>query len=109
MTPPKGIPLKLQPWFEARRRFKLSDAHIQMARELGLNPKKFGSLANERQEPWKMPLPDFIIECYRKRFGRSSPEHVCSLEELVRERELKHAQKVRRAPDDEPANGGQDG
>ena len=33
-----------------------------MARELGLNPKKFGGLANHRQEPWKLPLPEFILE-----------------------------------------------
>jgi len=31
-----------------------------MARELGLNPHKFGKLANEKQEPWKKPLPEFI-------------------------------------------------
>ena len=29
------IPSKLQPWFEARQRFRLGHAHIQMARELG--------------------------------------------------------------------------
>jgi hypothetical protein len=63
------IPAKLQPWFEARRRFKLSNAQTQMARELGMNPRKLGSLANERQESWKRPLPEFIVECYRKRFG----------------------------------------
>lgn len=79
----KRIPPKLQPWFEARRRFNLSDAHIQMARELGLNPKKFGSLASVSQAPWKLPLPEFIAECYRKRFGRSQPAHVRSLEEIV--------------------------
>jgi hypothetical protein len=38
------IPEKDQPWIEARKRYHLSDAHIQMARELGLNPKKFGAL-----------------------------------------------------------------
>jgi len=26
---------------------------------IGMNPKKFGKIANEKQEPWKMPLPDF--------------------------------------------------
>jgi hypothetical protein len=31
-----------------------------MARELGMNPKKFGKIANEKQEPWKKPLPAFI-------------------------------------------------
>jgi hypothetical protein len=54
------IPPKLQPWFDARRRFKLSHAEIQMARELGINPKKFSSLATEKQQPWKLPIRDFI-------------------------------------------------
>lgn len=38
------IPQKLRPWIEARKKFKLSHAQIQMARELGMNPKKFASL-----------------------------------------------------------------
>jgi hypothetical protein len=38
----------------------LARAHTQMARELGMNPKKFGSIANHHQEPWKLPLPQFI-------------------------------------------------
>jgi hypothetical protein len=61
---------RLDTWAEAQKRFHLSDLHIQMARELGLNPKKFGGLANHRQEPWKLPLPEFIAECYIKRFHR---------------------------------------
>jgi hypothetical protein len=31
-----------------------------MARELGMNPKKLGKLDNHDQEPWKLPLPEFI-------------------------------------------------
>jgi hypothetical protein len=50
------LPAKLQPWLEARQRYRLSDLQIQMARELGLNPRKFGGYANHRQEPWKRPL-----------------------------------------------------
>ncbi len=92
----KRIPSKLQPWFEARRRFKLSHAHIQMARELGMNPKKFGSLANERQEPWKVALPDFIVQCYRKSFGRSEPPHVHSLEQLIEADDLRRKRKQER-------------
>jgi len=92
------IPTKLKPWFEARRRFKLSHAHTQMARELGMNPRKLGSLADGGQEPWKLPLPEFIVECYRKSFGRSEPEHVRSLEEVVqaekRRRKEKQARKA---------------
>jgi hypothetical protein len=41
-----------------------------MALELGMNPKKFGSLANHKQEPWKAPLPVFIESIYFKRFKK---------------------------------------
>jgi hypothetical protein len=90
------IPTKLKPWFEARRRFKLSHAHTQMARELGMNPRKLGSLADRGQEPWKLPLPEFIVECYRKSFGRSEPEHVRSLEEVVQDEEMRRKEKQAR-------------
>ena len=90
------IPTKLKPWFEARRRFKLSHAHTQMARELGMNPRKLGSLADGGQEPWKLPLPEFIVECYRKSFGRSEPEHVRSLEEVVQAEENRRKEKQAR-------------
>jgi len=90
------IPTKLKPWFEARRRFKLSHAHTQMARELGMNPRKLGSLADGGQEPWKLPLPEFIVECYRKSFGRSEPEHVRSLEEVVQAEERRRKEKQAR-------------
>ena len=45
------IPQKLRPWIEARKRYHLSHAQVQMARELGMNPKKFGGKANHKQEP----------------------------------------------------------
>jgi hypothetical protein len=64
-----------------------------MARELGLNPKKFGGLANHRQEPWKLPLPQFIEEIYLKRFGVPRPAKVLSLEELISQQNAKKEQK----------------
>jgi hypothetical protein len=66
-------------WIEARKKFRLSDMHIQMARELGMNPRKFGSLANHKQEKWKSPLPEFIESLYYKRFGKKQPEVVTRL------------------------------
>lgn len=89
MSKTNRIPQKLVPWVEARRRFKLSDAQVQMARELGLNPRKLGKLANYKQQPWKVPLPAYIERPYGKRFGRSRPERVRSIEELVRLRRKK--------------------
>lgn len=70
----------IEDWIEARKRFRLSDAHVLMARELGMNPKKLGKLANHRQEPRKAPLPEFIEQCYFKRFGKERPDRVCSPE-----------------------------
>ncbi len=89
----KHLPPKLQPWLDARQRYKLTHAEVQMARELGMNPKKFGSLANERQEPWKAPLREFIRNCYRKSFGRDAPQQVVSLEEIVAAEQERRARK----------------
>lgn len=53
-----------------------------MARELGLNPKQFGKLANHRQERWKRPLPEFVASLYVKRFGKA-PDVVRTIEEVA--------------------------
>ena len=62
----RSVPDGLQVWIEARGRHHLSHAHVQMARQLGLNPRKLGKLDNHRQEPWKLPLPRFIEHLYLK-------------------------------------------
>lgn len=90
---PHKIPEKLKLWFEARSRHRLSDAHVQMARELGLNPKKMGGYDNHRQETWKASLPDFIEEIYRKRFGVDRPECVRSLEDIIAAQAAKKQQR----------------
>lgn len=97
-------------WIEARKRFHLSHAHVQMARELGMNPKKFGKLDNYRQEPWKAPLPQFIEHFYFKRFGKERPELVMSVEEWTRVKEAKRAARKEarrraRAPQPGPPTG----
>jgi hypothetical protein len=81
----------LQGWVEARKRFHLSHAHVQMARELGMNPKKLGKLDNQDQEPWKAPLPQFIEHLYFVRFGRERPDVVVSVEERERAKSAKKA------------------
>jgi hypothetical protein len=92
------IPNRLKPWIDARQRFRLSHAHVQMALELGLNPKKFGKLANHRQEPWKLPLPDFIAKLYVKRFGRTMPDPIRTVEQIAAaEAAKKQAKKLRKA------------
>ena len=84
-----GLRQQYQVWIEARRRFRLSAGQVQMARELGMNPRKFRKLANHDQEPWKKPLPQFIESLYFKRFGRDRPAVVLTLEEHARQQERK--------------------
>jgi hypothetical protein len=103
MTKTKISP-DLQRWIEARKRFRLSHAHVQMARELGMNSKKLGGLANHKQEPWKAPLPEFIEQLYEERFGRKRPTKVLSIEERAAEISAgKAARKAERAAQRAPS------
>ena len=81
---PKALSSQALAWVEARKRYHLTHAEVQMARELGLNPRKLGKLANHRQESWKAPLPQFIEYLYRKRFGRERPQAVTPVEQWAR-------------------------
>ena len=49
-------------WEIVKKKYRLSREVVNLAQELGLNPKKIGSIANHKQEPWKSPLPEFIKE-----------------------------------------------
>jgi hypothetical protein len=84
---------KMQAWIEARKRHHLSHAQVHMARELGMNPAKLGKIDNHKQEPWKLPLPQFIEELYFKRFGKTSPEAVLSIEERCRREAAKKEER----------------
>jgi hypothetical protein len=91
--PTKTIPPNLQAWIQARKRHHLSHAQVQMARELGMNPTKLGSIDNHQQEPWKAPLPEFIEHLYLKRFGREQPEVVVSIEQRARQLQQQKADR----------------
>jgi hypothetical protein len=57
-----------------------------------------GKLDNQRQEPWKLPLPEFIEDLYFKRFGKHRPDVVVSIEGKIEE-------KVRREEDKRARSG----
>ena len=80
---------QIEKWIAAPKRHRLSDTHVQMARELGLNPDKLGKIDNHRQEPWKAPLPEFIEEIFYKRFKKERPDVVKPLKQILKEQEIK--------------------
>ena len=61
-----------------------------------MNPKKLGGMANHRQEPWKVPLPQYIEELYLKRFKKERPDNVRSIEQMMADRARKQAERKER-------------
>lgn len=87
------MPVKIEKWVVAQKKHNLSDKHVQMARELGLNPDKLGKIDNHKQETWKVPLPQFIEDIYIKRFKREEPVTVRSLNDIIADDKAKKEKK----------------
>lgn len=87
------MPVKIEKWVVAQKKHKLSDKHVQMARELGLNPDKLGKIDNHKQETWKVPLPQFIEDIYIKRFKWEEPVTVRSLNDIIADDKAKKEKK----------------
>ena len=66
-----------------------------------MNPRKFGGLANHKQEPWKLPLPDFIEQLYYKRFKKDQPETVRSIEQMVKDQNRQKEERKARKKTEE--------
>ena len=56
-------------WTNARTICRLTARQLEMARAPGMNPRKLPGLRPSPQQRWKLPVGEFIEECYRKRFG----------------------------------------
>lgn len=93
-------------WIAARKRHHLSHAQVQMARELGMNPKKLGKIDNHEQEQWKVPLPRFIEQLYEKRFGKARPDVVVTVEQrMAAKRKKKEERRAQRKLESAPGEG----
>jgi len=101
----KKLPPKLKAWIDARKRYRLSHGQIQMARELGLNPRKLDKLGDfRREESWKALLAAHIEALYIRRFGKSEPDEVVSIEDIARKLQEKQGRSSKsRKKEDSPA------
>lgn len=54
-------------WAEAKKRCRLNEEDIRMAKEMGLNPKSLIKNIPNKSEPWKAPVKDWIRDMYEKR------------------------------------------
>lgn len=56
-----------QLWQEAKKKCRLNDEDIARAKRLGLNPKSLIKNIPSRNEPWKAPVREWLIEIEEKR------------------------------------------
>ncbi|WP_059105389.1 hypothetical protein [Shouchella shacheensis] len=57
-------------WVEAKKRCRLNQADIQMAKELGMKPKSLLKNIPSPTQQWKAPVKVWIRDLYEKKFGR---------------------------------------
>ena len=58
---------KLELWQEAKKKCRLNDNDIRMAKELGLNPKSLIKNIPNKSEKWKAPVKDWIHDMYEEK------------------------------------------
>jgi hypothetical protein len=59
-------------WANAQKLCRLTARQVEMGRALGMNARKLPRLRPGPQQHWKLPVGEFIEECYLKRFGATT-------------------------------------
>ena len=59
----KGRAHDEEAWTNAKKICRLSARQVEMARALGMNPRKLPGLRPSPQQRWKLPVGAFIEEC----------------------------------------------
>lgn len=54
-------------WPEAKRKCRLTDEDIQLAKELGFDPRSLIKNIPSKSEPWKAPVKEWLYELDAKR------------------------------------------
>ena len=53
-------------WLEAKRKCRLNDNEVRMAKELGINPVKLIKNIPSKSQPWKSPIKEWLHDIYEK-------------------------------------------
>jgi hypothetical protein len=60
-------------WDKAKRRCRLTDEEIRMARELGFQPKSLIRNIPSPSQQWKLPVAQWLRGLYEEKFGPAEP------------------------------------
>jgi hypothetical protein len=55
-------------WARAKKLCRLNASQLEMARALDMDPHKLPGLRPSPHQKWKLPVCEFIEQCYRERF-----------------------------------------
>lgn len=59
-------------WQEAKKRCRLNDDDIKLAKQMGLNPKSLIRNIPNKNEMWKLPVKQWIHNMYEERKEKSA-------------------------------------
>ena len=59
-------------WAEAKKKCRLNNEDIALAKRLGLNPRSLIKNIPSKSEPWKAPVKDWLHEIDEKRQKKSA-------------------------------------
>ena len=62
---------KQELWDEAKKKCRVGEEEIRMAKEMGLNPKSLIKNIPNKKEMWKAPVKDWIRDMYEDRKRKS--------------------------------------
>ena len=65
---------KQELWDEAKRKCRLGEEEIRMAKEMGINPQSLIRNIPNKKELWKAPVKDWIHDMYETRQRKSEQE-----------------------------------
>jgi len=85
---------QLELWVKAKRQCALTDAQVQMARELGMNPRHL-TLCSGTPRLTNVPLAKHIEDLYLKRFKKPLPDAVVPLRQLLHDARAKERDEAR--------------
>ena len=58
-------------WAEAKKKCRLNEETVKMAKEMGLNPRSLIKNIPNKSEQWKAPVSIWIQEMYQKRHEKA--------------------------------------
>ncbi|HEY6344780.1 MAG TPA: hypothetical protein VIY49_25060 [Bryobacteraceae bacterium] len=60
-------------WNEAKRRCRLTDEEVRMAKDLGFQPKSLIKNIPSRSQHWKAPVNEWVRSLHEQKFGSRAP------------------------------------